>query len=182
MRIISGRYKGRRIEVPSSFKARPTTDFAKENLFNILNNRIDWEDIVCLDLFGGTGSISFELISRGAPEVTCVEKDAVHYSFISKTKEALDITNLKTIKGDVFRFLETCDKKFDFIFADPPYDLRNFEDVPRLIIERGLIKEGGLFILEHSKDYDFSIYDIYTEKRTYGSVNFSFFDMAPVGE
>lgn len=176
MRIISGKYKGRRFEPPKSFKARPTTDFAKENLFNILNNYLDWEDISsALDLFGGTGSISFEMISRGCPQVICIEKMPAHASFIEKVKENLGIEELVLLKTDVFKYLENSRQQFDFIFADPPYDLKNFTDVPRLIIEKDLIKNDGIFILEHSKDYDFSDYKLFKEKRIYGSVNFSIF-------
>jgi len=176
MRIISGKYKGRRFNPPKNFKARPTTDFAKENLFNILNNNIDWEETDALDLFGGTGSISFELISRGCPYVTCIEKSPVHYSFIEKTKEQLKIgDNMRILKMDVFKYLEYCNEQFDFIFVDPPYDLKDFAEIPRLILEKKMLKTDGLFILEHSKDYDFSALPLFSEKRVYGSVNFSMF-------
>ena len=176
MRIISGEYKGRRFEPPKSFKARPTTDTAKESLFNILNNYFDWGDIPsALDLFGGTGSISFEMVSRGCPNVTCIEKAPAHAAFIEKTKEALKIKEPKLLRMDVFRYLGTCKMQFDFIFADPPYDLRNFADVPRLVLEKDLIKDGGMFVMEHSKDYDFSKLPLFSEKRVYGSVNFSIF-------
>ena len=177
MRIISGKYKGRRFEPPKNFKARPTTDFAKENLFNVLNNKFDWEDIpVALDLFGGTGGMSFEMISRGCSHVVCVEKAPAHAAFIEKTQEALNISELTLYRMDVFKYLEVCNQEFDFIFADPPYDLKNFADVPRLILEKDLIKDGGMFILEHSKDYDFSTLPLFREKRVYGSVNFSIFE------
>lgn len=176
MRIISGKYKGRRLSVPSSFKARPTTDFAKENLFNILNNMIDWEDSESLDLFGGTGSISFELVSRGCPSVVCVEKFPSSYSFIEKTKKLLEADELHLYKMDVFKFLETCKSRFDFIFADPPYDLPFLEEVPRLVIEKDLLKPGGFFVMEHSKANDFSSLPLYSDKRVYGSVNFSIFE------
>lgn len=176
MRIISGKYKGRRFDPPKSFKARPTTDFAKENLFNILNNEVEWEAITALDLFGGTGSISFELISRGCPKVICVEKNFNHASFIEKTKQDLKIqAELLLSKMDVFSYLEHCKDQFDLIFADPPYDLKNFADVPRLIFEKNLIKPEGIFILEHSRDYDFSNLPLFESKRVYGSVNFTIF-------
>lgn len=174
MRIISGKYKGRRFDPPKSFKARPTTDFAKENLFNVLNNSIDWEETNALDLFGGTGGISFELASRGCPRVVCVEKAPAHAAFIEKTQNELK-AELTLFKIDVFTYLENCREQFDLIFADPPYDLKNFTDVPRLVFEKDLIKDGGTFILEHSKDYDFSDLPLYKDKRVYGSVNFSFF-------
>jgi len=176
MRIISGKYKGRRFDPPKSFKVRPTTDFAKENLFNVLNNTVDWEDTIALDLFGGTGGISFELVSRGCPQVTCVEKNFNHASFVEKTKEELKIkSELLLLKMDVFSYLERCREQFDLIFADPPYDMKNFLDVPRIVFEKDLIKPGGIFILEHPKDYDFSGLPLFEEKRVYGSVNFSIF-------
>lgn len=176
MRIVSGRYKGRRLDLPKNFKARPTTDFAKENLFNILSNSIDWEDVKALDLFGGTGSISFELVSRGCPQVTCVEKYPPNYSFIEKTKDLLDAKELRIFKMDVFKFLEISKDQYDFIFADPPYDLPFLKEVPKLIVEKNLLKAGGTFILEHSKSDDFSSSPFYRERRTYGSVNFSIFE------
>lgn len=176
MRIISGKYKGRRFDIPKSFKARPTTDFAKENLFNVLNNEIEWEGTTALDLFGGTGSISFELVSRGCPKVVCVEKNFNHASFIEKTKEMLKIqSELLLFKMDVFSYLEHCKEQFDLIFADPPYDLKYFADVPRLVFEKDLIKAGGIFILEHSKDYDFSDLPLFESRRVYGGVNFTIF-------
>lgn len=175
MRIVSGKYKGRRLEVPKNFKARPTTDFAKENLFNILNNSIDWEEVRALDLFGGTGGISFELVSRGCPSVICVEKHAPHYNFIEKTKELLNAEELKIVKADVFRYLKACKDKFDFIFADPPYDLPALATIPKIVIQQGLLNDGGTFIMEHSKDYSFDDLPMFVEKRIYGSVNFSIF-------
>lgn len=175
MRIVSGRYKGRRLELPKNFKARPTTDFAKESLFNILSNAIDWEDVKALDLFAGTGSISFELVSRGCPEVTCVEKYTPNYIFIEKTKALLEANELRIAKMDVFKFLEFCKERFDFIFADPPYDLPFLKEVPTLVIEKKLLKAGGTFVMEHSKSDDFSSLPSFQEKRVYGSVNFSIF-------
>ncbi|MBD8349525.1 MULTISPECIES: RsmD family RNA methyltransferase [unclassified Dysgonomonas] len=176
MRIVSGRYKGRRLELPKNFKARPTTDFAKENLFNILSNSIDWEDVKALDLFGGTGSISFELVSRGCPQVTCVEKFAPNYSFIEKTQKLLEANELRIFKMDVFKFLDISKDQFDFIFADPPYDLPFLKEVPKLIFEKNLLKPGGVFVMEHSKSDDFSSAPLFKEKRVYGSVNFSIFE------
>ncbi|MFV0469191.1 MAG: RsmD family RNA methyltransferase [Dysgonomonas sp.] len=175
MRIISGRYKGTRLHLPKNFKARPTTDFAKENLFNSLNNYMDWETSNALDLFGGTGSISLELVSRGCPRVWCVEKDSPNYAFIDKTKKELKADELYVYKMDVFKFLMLCKDKFDFIFADPPYDLKFLADVPKQVIEKDLLNEGGIFVMEHSKLYDFSTLPFFKEKRVYGSVNFSIF-------
>ncbi|PXV63299.1 16S rRNA (guanine(966)-N(2))-methyltransferase RsmD [Dysgonomonas alginatilytica] len=176
MRIVSGRYKGRRLDLPKNFKARPTTDFAKENLFNILSNSIDWEDVKALDLFGGTGSISFELVSRGCPQVTCVEKLAPNYLFIEKTQKLLDAKELRIFKMDVFKFLDISKDQFDFIFADPPYDLPFLKEVPKLIFEKNLLKPGGVFVMEHSKSDDFSSAPLFKERRVYGSVNFSIFE------
>lgn len=176
MRIISGKYKGRKFTPPKNFKARPTTDFAKENIFNVLNNEIDWEDTSALDLFGGTGGISFELVSRGCPRVVCVEKNFVHAAFIEKTRKELGIqTEMQLLKMDAFKYLAHAREQFDLIFADPPYDMEHFADVPRLVLENKLMKENGIFILEHSKEYDFSHLPLFEEKRTYGSVNFSIF-------
>lgn len=175
MRIISGRYKGRRIDLPSNFKARPTTDFAKENLFNILNNWIDWEGLTALDLFGGTGSISFELVSRGCTKVISIEKSPQNYAFIEKTKKLLNANELCTYKMDVFKYLSICKEQFDFIFADPPYNLEFLPEVPVLVFQKKLLKDGGTFIMEHSKDNDFSTLPYFSEKRVYGSVNFSIF-------
>ena len=177
MRIVSGKYKGRRFDPPKNFKARPTTDFAKENLFNILNNYFDWEDKEsALDLFGGTGSISFEMVSRGCHQVTCVEKASAHADFIETTMNTLKIENMSILKMDVFKYLESCKRQFDFIFADPPYDLKNFAEVPQIILDKNLIADRGMFILEHSKEFDFSELPLFSEKRMYGSVNFSFFE------
>ena len=175
MRIVSGKYKSRRFDVPRSFKARPTTDFAKENLFNILANRVDWEDTVALDLFSGTGSIAFELLSRGCREVVCVENDAAHYAFIKKIKAELKDEHLLTIKADAFRFIETCGRSFDFVFADPPYSLPDLAQIPEWIFKHHLLKPGGLLVLEHSKEYDFSTLPGFEQRRVYGAVNFSIF-------
>jgi 16S rRNA (guanine966-N2)-methyltransferase len=151
MRIISGDLGGRKINPPSNMPyTRPTTDIAKEGLFNILQNRLDFEELKTLDLFGGTGSISYELASRGVPDLTIVEKDPQMFVFIKKTAAALGIENFKVIKSDVFRFMEQCTEQFDFIFAGPPYALQSIDELPRLVFERNLLKEGGLFVLEHT--------------------------------
>ena len=176
MRIISGRYKGRRLDLPKNFKARPTTDFAKENLFNVLNNQLNWEECNALDLFGGTGSISIELVSRGCPKVICVEKNPLNYSFIEKIKNQLNADELTVIKTDVFKFLSLTKESFDIIFADPPYNLKFLPEIPRIIFEKDMLKEGGIFIMEHSKEYDFADLPLFKEKRVYGSVNFSIFE------
>ena len=176
MRIISGIYGRRRFKVPSSFKARPTTDFAKENLFNVLANIVDIDGVDALDLFAGTGSISFELLSRGCRRVTSIEQDRAHYAFILKVAKELKTESLNAINGDVFRFLNTAhEQSFDFIFADPPFSLTTLPDVPRLVIERNILREGGVFVMEHSKENDFSGLPFFSQKRVYGAVNFSIF-------
>lgn len=175
MRIISGKYKSRRIQVPAGLKARPTTDFAKEGLFNVLHNRIDWEETVALDLFSGTGSIALELVSRGCPRVVSVEQNNLHWRFISKAKETLGAAELLPLRADVFTFLSACREQFDFIFADPPYDMPATDTLPGIIFEKNLLKPEGVFILEHGKKYDFSSFPHFSELRHYGNVHFSFF-------
>jgi 16S rRNA (guanine(966)-N(2))-methyltransferase RsmD len=175
MRIISGKYKSRRFEVPRSFKSHPTTDFAKENLFNILTNQLDWDEVSALDLFAGTGNISFELLSRGCKEVVCVEKDPVHYAFIKKTQADLQDKNLLPVRGDVFKYIQSCPKTFDLIFADPPYALPELSKIPELVLSQSLLNPDGIFIMEHPKEYDFSALPLFTQKRVYGAVNFSIF-------
>jgi 16S rRNA (guanine(966)-N(2))-methyltransferase RsmD len=176
MRVITGKYKGRHFEIPRSFKARPTTDFAKENLFNVLNSYIDWEEEpIALDLFAGTGSITLELLSRGCSKVICVEKDPLHYRFITGFVDKLQDLSAIPIKGDVFKYVAQCRETFDFIFADPPYVLKEIPDLPDMILERNLLREGGLLVIEHGKDHNFSNHPRFVEHRHYGSVNFSFF-------
>ena len=179
MRIITGKYKGRHFDIPRSFKARPTTDFAKENIFNVLNGYIDFEDATALDLFAGTGSISLELLSRGCSQVVSVEMDRDHHRFITECMKKLlgdnHNTQSQVIRGDVFRFVKSCHLQFDFIFADPPYALEQLPKIPDLIFEKGLLKEGGIFVFEHGKQNDFSKHPNFVEHRSYGSVNFSIF-------
>ncbi|MCX6333395.1 MAG: RsmD family RNA methyltransferase [Bacteroidia bacterium] len=175
MRIISGKYKGRRIIPPRGFKARPTTDFAREGLFNILNNRVNYEEISVLDLFSGTGSISYEFASRGAKEVHLVEKDVRHITGIRHIINDMGFTNIRPIHIDVKAFLKTCSVKYDIVFADPPYELAWLSDIPDLVIDSGVIKEDGFFILEHPRDMSFSVHKYFFEHRNYGGVNFSFF-------
>lgn len=176
MRIISGYLKGRTFDPPRNFKARPTTDFAKENLFNCLSNWIDWEDTEALDIFGGTGSISYELVSRGCKSVVCIEKYAKYADFIKQKKKELKLDNLLVLNQDFFRFIKKeYPRQFDFIFVDPPYNLEDFDTIPKLILESNLLKDGAFFVIEHSKTYDFSDLPYFKEKRVYGSVNFSIF-------
>ena len=177
MRIISGKYKGKRFDVPSSFKARPTTDFAKESLFNILmNNYVDFDDgPSALDLFGGTGSIGLEFLSRGCMDVVSVEKDFKHWQFLRRISQQLGDSNWKPVHADVFKYIERLPRQYDIVFADPPYSLKNLGDLPQIILSKEILTEDGIFILEHGKDYDFSDNPRFVDHRHYGSVNFSFF-------
>ena len=199
MRIITGKYKGRHFDIPRSFKARPTTDFAKENIFNVLIQYVDFDGAEALDFFSGTGSISLELLSRGCARVVSVELDRDHHRFIQDCLKKLGagsaasaakgtvpsvsseadnrgtVPQMIPIRGDVFRFIKSCHQQFDFVFADPPYALKELPTLPDLIIERGLLKPDGLFVLEHGKDNDFSQHPHFLEHRQYGSVNFSIF-------
>jgi 16S rRNA (guanine(966)-N(2))-methyltransferase RsmD len=175
MRIISGIYGGRRLSPPKNITARPTTDFAKESLFNLLNNRMDFEGIDVLDLFAGTGGIGIECVSRGAREVTAVEIAHVQQNWIISCCRQLGIKNLSVIRGDVFKFLSACRTKYDLIFADPPYALEQLPTLPDVILERDILKENGWLVIEHGKDTDFTSHPRHVETRTYGSVHFSFF-------
>lgn len=195
MRIITGKYKGRHFDIPRSFKARPTTDFAKENIFNVLVQYVDFEGATALDLFSGTGSITLELLSRGCQQVVSVELDRDHHRFITDCLKKLENAEHKgdsphvirsashtgdspralPLRGDVFRFLKSCKQQFDFIFADPPYALKELPQIPDLIFEKQLLTPDGIFVLEHGKDYDFSQHPHFLEHRSYGSVNFSLF-------
>ena len=176
MRIISGEYGGRKINPPSKMPhTRPTTDVAKEGLFNVLQHKIDMEGMKTLDLFGGTGSISYELASRGAGDLTIVEKDSTMYEFIRKTIRELRIENIRPVKMDVFKFMDQCDEKFDFIFAGPPYALTNIDDLPHLIFGRELVNKNGWFVLEHTPRNDYKTFPHYTTERNYGTTIFSIF-------
>lgn len=175
MRIITGIYKGRHFDIPRTFKARPTTDFAKENIFNVLNPYVDFEGATALDLFSGTGSITLELLSRGCSRVISVEMDRDHHRFILQCLEKLDTQAATPLRGDVFKFIKACKQQFDFIFADPPYALKELPTIPDLIFEKGILKEDGVFVFEHGKDYDFSQHPHFREHRSYGSVNFTIF-------
>ena len=175
MRVISGKYKGRHFDVPRNFKARPTTDFAKENLFNILNNIIDFEETVALDLFSGTGSISLELLSRGCTSVTSVEMDPLHFGHLKKCATALQDNGWRILRDDVFRFIKRCSSSYDLIFADPPYALKELKEIPDMVLAGNMLKEDGILVFEHGKDYDFSQHPHFFRHIAYGSVNFSFF-------
>lgn len=175
MRIISGKYRGRMLTPPRNLRARPTTDFAKENLFNVLGNLVDFEACDVLDLFAGTGSISYEFASRGARSVTSVEINPVHSRFIAQTARQLGFEHLYTVKANVFLYLKSCTKQFDLIFSDAPYDLPGSEEVIRQVFDRDLLRPEGMLIFEHSKSADFSTWPGFWQLRSYGSVQFSFF-------
>jgi 16S rRNA (guanine966-N2)-methyltransferase len=160
---------------PANFKARPTTDFAREGLFNILNNRVDFEISDVLDLFSGTGSMSYEFASRGAASVHLVESDQRHISGIQKIIRDLGIENIRAIRVDVRAYLKTCKVKYDIVFADPPYDLKWLKEIPDLVAQSGILKEDGFFVLEHPKALNFGGHKLFFEHRNYGGVNFSFF-------
>jgi 16S rRNA (guanine(966)-N(2))-methyltransferase RsmD len=176
MRIISGIHGGRRISPPAKMPhTRPTTDIAKEGLFNIIQNNLDIENIRSLDLFGGTGCISYELASRGAPDLTIVEKDQNMYDFIKKTAASLAFDNFKVVKSDVFNFIASCKEQYDFIFAGPPYALATIDDLPLRIFKNNLLNKGGWFILEHTPRNDYKKFDFYKTERNYGTTIFSIF-------
>ena len=160
MRIITGIYKGRHFDIPR---------------FNVLSGYLDFDDATALDLFSGTGSITLELLSRGCRQVVSVELDREHHRFITDCLKKLGTDACLPLRGDVFRFIKTCRNQFDFIFADPPYALKELPEIPDLIFEKGLLKEGGVFVFEHGKDHDFSQHSHFVEHRSYGSVNFSLF-------
>ncbi len=175
MRIISGTYRGKRIHPPGNFKARPTTDFAKESLFNILLNQFDLEELDVLDLFSGTGSITYEFASRNARSIVAVERDPSHYRFIRKSCEEMGMEMVTPIRGDVFSYLKKPYQSFDIIFADPPYDHPLLESLPDLVFDTEILRKEGQFILEHPGNHSFTAHPRFLNHRKYGGVNFSFF-------
>ena len=176
MRIIGGEHGRRRITPPANMPhTRPTTDVAKEGLFNVISNNLDIEELKTLDLFGGTGSISYELASRGANDLTIIEKDPKMYEFIKKTAGELKLQNFKVLKLDVFKYIDQCADKFDFIFAGPPYALGNIDDLPKLIFEKQLLNSKGWFVLEHTPRNDYKKFPFYVTERNYGTTIFSIF-------
>ncbi len=179
MRIISGKYGGRTFQPPADMPhTRPTTDIAKEGLFNVIQNNIEIEGIKTLDLFGGTGSITYELASRGATDQTIVEKDKYMAAFIEQMKTKLAI-DLKLVKMDVFKFMEQCNEQYDFIFAGPPYALGTIDDLPKMVVEKTLLKEGGWFVLEHTPRNGYKNFPLYKTERNYGTTIFSIFINSP---
>ena len=177
MRIIRGKFGRRRFDVPTNITARPTTDFARENIFNVLENLVDFEDKDALDLFAGTGAISFEFLSRECRTVTAVEKTATQQRFIEKVARELGVDNFLLVRGDALRYISAAPRKFDIIFADPPYNMDGFAEIPGKILGSSLVKPGTIVIIEHSKKHDFSALPHFREHRAYGSVNFSIFEI-----
>lgn len=177
MRIVGGKYKGRIFKPGKKFKARPTTDIAKEGLFNILTNRYEFSTKSVLDLFSGTGSIAYEFISRGVQQATMVEKNFSHYRFILDVVDQLKIENATVFKADAFKFLDKTGETFNIVFADPPFDLPQINEIPDAVIENGIIAPEGVLIIEHPKEIDFSSHKYFKEIRNYGKVNFSFFEI-----
>lgn len=176
MRIIGGTFRGRRFSPPAKTPARPTTDVAKEGLFNTLINMIDLDGIKTCDLFGGTGSISYELASRGAADMTLIEQDRGNINFINRTVKELDIADhFHIIKGEVFRFMKQSTDSYDFIFAGPPYALQNIDDIPMLVFEHNMLAPGGIFVLEHTPRNDYQHHPRYLKMKNYGTTIFSFF-------
>ena len=175
MRIITGKYRGKQIHPPANLPVRPTTDFAKESLFNILNNLVDFEELRVLDLFAGTGSISYEFFSRGSSLVTAIDRDPHCVAFINKTAGILNAENLEAVREDAFQFLKHPFGRYDLVFADPPYDMEGIDTLPDLVLSCCILYPDGLFILEHSRDHDFSKHPNFSQHRKYGNVNFSFF-------
>ncbi len=174
MRIVSGRFKGKTF-TPKNVNARPTTDFAKEGLFNILMNNFDFEEVEVLDLFAGTGSISFEFASRGSNRIDLVELNFNHLKFISSIIRELGLKQIHTIKGNAFQYIKACSYKYDIIFADPPFELAGIDTIPDLIFDKDILKPDGWLILEHSGNYNFETHHKFYKERNYGNVHFSIF-------
>ena len=175
MRIIGGEKRGKLIQPPLNYKARPTTDFAKEGLFNILQNEYDFEEISVLDLFSGTGSISFEFASRGCKNITSVEMNSLHYNFIKRSAAEFGFKDLFVVRQNVFDFLQICKLQYDIVFADPPYELEGLDLIPQKVMQSSVLKEEGVLILEHPASFDFSANELFFKKKKYGNVHFSFF-------
>lgn len=175
MRIIAGTLRGRRLNPPQNLPVRPTTDMARESLFNILNNYVDYEDCSVMDLFAGTGAVSLEFISRGVREVTSIDINAQCTDFIKQTSAQLGIKNIHVVRADVFDLLKRANRKFDIVFADPPYALESLSSLPDLIFEHEILNEDGIFILEHPREFSFESHPHFWQHRAYGKVNFTFF-------
>ncbi|MFM1931183.1 MAG: hypothetical protein RL226_486 [Bacteroidota bacterium] len=176
MRIIGGSHKGRRFNPPASYTGRPTTDYARESLFNILHHRYDVRDAMVLDLFAGVGSVSYEFASRGAARVTAIEQDVRAVKFISQTATSFGLSAIAPLRGDVFNWLKTSRAKWDVVFADPPYDLEKLTSLPEMVKACDMLNPDGLFILEHGPDHSFADHEHCFDERKYGHVHFSFFN------
>ena len=178
MRIIGGRLKGRTIDLPPRYPARPTTDFAREGLFNVLGNEYEFESLMVLDLFGGTGAVSYEFASRGAGRVYCVEMNRDNARFIKKEAARLGLDNVTAVHDNVFDFLPVCKEKFDIVFADPPYALEGLETIPDRVLEAGILHPERYLILEHGDEHSFTAHPCFVKEKVYGRVHFSFFEPA----
>lgn len=175
MRIIAGSLRGRRLEPPQNLPVRPTTDMARESLFNILNNYVDYEECAVMDLFAGTGAVSFEFVSRGAREVTAIDINAQCIDFIKRSAERMNVGNLHAVRADVFDLLKRANRRFDIVFADPPYALEILPTLPDMIFDRGVLTDDGIFVLEHPREFSFEEHPHFWQHRAYGKVNFTFF-------
>ena len=175
MRIIAGTLRGRRLNPPQNLPVRPTTDMARESLFNILNNYVDYEECAVMDLFAGTGAVSLEFVSRGAREVTAIDINQQCTDFIKQSASRLGINNLHVVRADVFDLLKRANRRFDIVFADPPYALEQLAQLPDLVFERQLLTDDGIFVLEHPREYSFEEHPHFWQHRNYGKVNFTFF-------
>lgn len=176
MRIIGGALKGKTINPPAGYKARPTTDFAREGLFNVLGNEYEFEDLKVLDLFSGTGAVGFEFASRGASRVYCVEMSRENASFIKTEAERLGLHNITMVRDNVFDFFPVCHEKFDIVFADPPYALQGLETIPDRVFEKGILYPERYLILEHGDEHSFVNHPRFKKEKIYGRVHFSFFE------
>ncbi len=177
MRIIAGTLRGRRLNPPQNLPVRPTTDMARESLFNILNNYVDFDDCAVMDLFAGTGAVSLEFVSRGVREVTSIDINNACTEYIKAESQRLKLTNIHVVRADVFDLLKRANRKFDIVFADPPYALEGLPSLPDLVFDSQVLTDDGIFILEHPREHDFSSHPHFWQHRNYGKVNFTFFAM-----
>lgn len=175
MRIIAGSLRGRRLNPPQNLPVRPTTDMARESLFNILNNYVDYEECAVMDLFAGTGAVSLEFVSRGAREVTSVDINAQCTDFIKQSAQQFGVKNLHVVRADVFDLLKRANRRFDIVFADPPYAIDGLATLPDLVFERQVLTDDGIFVLEHPREFSFEEHPHFWQHRAYGKVNFTFF-------
>lgn len=175
MRIIAGAFKGRSINVPKNFKGRPTTDFAREGLFNVLNNRVEWSEAKVLDLFAGTGAFSLECFSRGASQILAIDMQPLHVRFINDNFKYFEAHDAHAIRQDVFKWIPSNQEKFNLIFADPPYDIPGLVKLPGLILQSGILEDGGVLVVEHGKRTNFANEPGFVMEKTYSNVTFSFF-------